>query len=54
MAYYFPNISFIIDLALGYIQASENVEIFRVKLKRSKSSRLLQRVTFLVCKFKYS
>ena len=30
------------------IQASENIEIFKVKLRRSKSLRLLQRVAFLV------
>ena len=38
----------IIDLRPGYIWASENIEIFKVKLQRSKSSRLLQRIAFLV------
>ena len=40
-AYYFRNISSIIDLRLGYIQASENIEIFKTKLKWSKSLRFL-------------
>ena len=31
---------------LGYIQASENLEIFKVKLSWSKPSRLLQRIAF--------
>ena len=48
MAYYFRNMSSIIDVRLGYICASENIEIFKVKLSCSKSSRLLQRVAFLV------
>ena len=38
----------IIDLRPGYIWASENIEIFKVKLRWSKSSRLLQRIAFLV------
>ena len=47
-ALYFRNISSIIDLRLGYIWASENIDIFKVKLRWSKSSRLLQRIAFLV------
>ena len=47
-ALFFRNISSIIDLRLGYIQASENIEIFKVKLGWSKSSRLLQHIAFLV------
>ena len=31
-AYYFCNKSSIIDVRLGHIQASENFEIFKVKL----------------------
>ena len=48
MAYYFRNKSSIIDVWLSYIYASKNIEIFKVKLKWIKSSRLLQRVAFLV------
>ena len=48
MAYYFRNKSSIIDVRLSYIYASENIEIFKVKLNWRKSSRLLQRVAFLV------
>ena len=33
---------------MGYIQAFENIEIFKVKLRWNKSSRLLQREAFLV------
>ena len=47
-AYYFRNKSSITDVRLGYIQASENIEIFKVKLRWSKPSLLLQRVVFLV------
>ena len=47
-AYYFRNISPTIDVWLCYIWASENIDIFKVKLNWSKSSRLLQRVVFLV------
>ena len=46
--YYFCNKISIIDVQLGYIQTSKNIEIFNVKLRWSKSSRLLQRVAFLV------
>ena len=46
MAYYFCNKSSIIDTRLGYIQASENIEVFKVKLSWIKSSRLLQRIAF--------
>ena len=48
-AYYFRNKSSIIDDQLGYMQTFENIEIFKVRLSGSKSSRLLQRVAFLVC-----
>ena len=48
LAYYFGNKSFIIDIRLGYIQVSENIEIFKLKLMLSKSSQLSQRVVFLV------
>ena len=37
-----------IDVQLGYIQAFENIEIFKVQPRWSKSLRLLQRVVFLV------
>ena len=37
-----------IDFQLGYIQAFENIEIFKVQPMWSKSSQLLQRVVFLV------
>ena len=47
-AYFFRNISSIIDVRLSYILASENIETFKVKLRWSKSSGLLQRVAFLV------
>ena len=47
-ALYFCNMSSIIDLRLGYVQASENIEILKVKLRQSKSSRLLRRIAFLV------
>ena len=40
--------SSITDVRLGYIKASENIETLKVKLRWSKSSRLLQRVAFLV------
>ena len=50
-AYYFYNTSSIIDVWVGYIKASENNEIFKVKLRWSKSSRLLQRIAFLVFLF---
>ena len=35
-----------IDIRLGYIQVTENIEIFKVKLSWSKSSRLLFYFTF--------
>ena len=38
----------LIDVRLGFIQASENIETFNMKLRWSKSLRLLQRATFLV------
>ena len=36
----------IIDVRLGYIQASENIEIFKEKLSWSKLLRSLQRIAF--------
>ena len=48
MTYYFRNKSSIIDIRLGYIWASENIEIFKVKLRWSKSSQLLKCIAFLV------
>ena len=45
---------FIIDVWLGSKLASENIEIFKMKLRWSKSSSLLQRVAFLVYKFNHS
>ena len=47
--YCFCNKSSITDVRLGYIWATENIEIFKVKLLWSKLSWLLQRVAFLVC-----
>ena len=47
-ALYVYYISSIIDVRLGYVYASENIEIFKVKLRWNKSSRLLQRIAFLV------
>ena len=47
-AYYFNNKSSFINVRLGYIQVSKNIEIFKVKLRYSKLSRLLQRVAFRV------
>ena len=44
----FRNKSFIIDIRLGHTQASENIEIFKVKLRWSKSLRLSQRIAFLI------
>ena len=38
--------SSIIDVRLGYIQASENIDIFKEKLSWSKLSQLLQRIAF--------
>ena len=38
--------SSIIDVRLSYIEASENIEIFKEKLSWSKLSRLLQRTAF--------
>ena len=38
--------SSIIDVRLSYIEASENIEIFKEKLSWSKLSRLLQRIAF--------
>ena len=35
--YYFRNKSFIIDVQLGYIDAFENIETFKVKLRWGKS-----------------
>ena len=55
--YFFKNGIFFFNLVLqktnnhiqqGYIQVFENIEIFKVKLKWSKSLRLLQGVAFLV------
>ena len=34
------------DVQLGYIQASKNIEFFKVRLRWSKLSRLLQRIAF--------
>ena len=48
MSYYFCNKSFIIDIQLGYIQTSKNIEILKVMLRWSKSLWLLQHVAFLV------
>ena len=42
------NKSSIIDVQLGYIQAFNNIEIFKVKLRWSKSSQLLQGVAIFV------
>ena len=47
-AYYIRNKSSITDVWLGYVLASENIEIFKAKLRWSKSSRLLKHVAFLV------
>ena len=47
MAYYFCNKSSIADVRLGYIYATKNIEIFKVKVRWRKSLRLLQRVAFL-------
>ena len=44
--YYFCNKSSITDVRLTYTQASENIEISKVRLSSSKSSRLLQRIAF--------
>ena len=38
--YYFCNVGSIIDVRLGYMRASENIKIFKLKLRWSKSSRL--------------
>ena len=46
--YYFRNKSSIIDVWLGNILASKYIEIFKVKLRWSKTSQLLQGVAFLV------
>ena len=42
------NDTSIMDVRLGYIQASENIEILKMQLRWSKSSRLSQRVAFPV------
>ena len=47
-AYYYRKKISIIDVQLGHVQAFENIEIFKVKLRWSKSSTLLQRIPFLV------
>ena len=41
-AYYFRDKISIIDVKLGYAWVSENTEIFKKKLRWSKSSRLFQ------------
>ena len=46
--FYFCSKSFIIDVWLSYVQASEDIEIFKVKVRWSKSSQLLQRIAFLI------
>ena len=51
MAYYFRNKSSVIDIRLGSIKIYENIEIFNVKLRLSKTSRLLERVAFLISDF---
>ena len=48
MSYYLLNKGFIIDVGLGYTYASESIEIFKGKLRWSKSSWLLQRIAFIV------
>ena len=47
-AYYFCNKSSITDVRLDFMQASGNIEIFKVKLRPSESSPFLQRVAFLI------
>ena len=47
-ACYIGNKNSIIDVRLVYTHVFEKIEIFKVKLTSSKSSRLLQRVAFLV------
>ena len=47
-AYYFRKKSSITDAQLGYMQTFKNIEIFKVKLRLSKPSRLLKRVAFLL------
>ena len=47
-AYYFLNKNSIIDVRLGYIYVSRNIEIFKMKLRWIKSLWLLQCVAFLV------
>ena len=47
MSYYFRNKTFIIDIQLGYIQTSKNIEILKVMLRWSKSLWLLQHVAFV-------
>ena len=39
---YFPLLIYITDLRLGYMQASENIEIFKVKIRQIKRGRVLQ------------
>ena len=34
------------DVQLGYIQASKNIEFFKARLRWSKLSQLLQRIAF--------
>ena len=46
--YFFFNKSLIIEVRLGCIYASENIEIFKLEPRWSKSSLLLQRMAFLV------
>ena len=45
-AYCFHNECSIIDVRQGYIKASGNIGIFKVKLRWRKSSRLIQRIAF--------
>ena len=47
-AYYFRKKISTIDVRLGYIQTSKNIDILIVNLRPSKSSRLLEHVAFLV------
>ena len=53
-AYYICSKTSITDVGLSYIYVSKNIEIFKVKLKWSKSSRLFLRVAFLVSLLKFS
>ena len=43
-----PLVNILNGLLFSYVKTSKNIEIFDVKLRLSESSRLLQRVAFLV------